>query len=142
MKPIDEIRCAMANIKDTQQIFVAFLEAYVDFNPPLKILLFDDEPDITLWLGLALEHSGLEVRASTQYSEEVFITELKTADILVLDYNMPVLGTEIAKVARNIKPNIKIIFITAYDNVADLENEIVLHKPFSIDELLKKIRTF
>ena len=109
------------------------------------ILLVDDQQQITDTGKEVLESIGYKVLIATngQHAIELFKANINEIDLVILDVVMPVMGgSEAARCIRQIKPQVKIIMSTGYDkNIqSDLDNEIMLGKPFSIAEMSHLIR--
>ena len=115
-----------------------------------KILLVDDEPDLTLTLKVGLEDCGLfEVDAFND--PELALSAFKPGkyDFLLIDVKMPKMnGYELYDKIRDIDSKVKSCFITAYDinyqalreQFPTLEMESYA-KPLEISELVRKINT-
>ncbi len=110
-----------------------------------KILIVEDDAQIVRVLKLELEHEGYLVETA---SEGLLGLEkaLKEPDLIVLDVMLPKMdGIEICKRVR-LKSRVPIIMLTAKDRIADrvggldIGADDYLTKPFSIEELLARIR--
>jgi two-component system response regulator ArlR len=110
-----------------------------------KILLVEDDAQILRVLKLELEHEGYEVDTAADGLAGLE-KALKEPDLVVLDLMLPKLdGLEVAGRARA-KSRVPIIMLTAKDRIPDriagldrgADDYIV--KPFSIEELLARIR--
>lgn len=113
-----------------------------------RILIVDDEPDITFTLKSGLENSGL-------FSVDVFndpklaLASFKPGnyDFLLIDIKMPKMnGYELYDKIKTIDNNVKSCFITAYDiNYQALRDQFptlemeCYAKPIEINELIRKI---
>jgi DNA-binding response OmpR family regulator len=122
-----------------------------------KILVVDDEPDITIAFKLALEGAGFIVDTN----ENPFVTLSKftpnSYDLVILDIRMPGMnGFELHEEMRKVDPHVLVCFITAgefyYDEVrgdgkekkeegqyCTLDGERFLQKPISNVDLVKRI---
>jgi CheY-like chemotaxis protein len=114
-----------------------------------RILIVDDDPDITKTYGLVLEDSGLyEVDT---YNEPLIALENfrpNFYDLALLDIRMPQMnGFELSNKIENIDNKIKVCFISAY-NVEDkalrekypsLQLKCFLPKPIAVSDLLKRL---
>jgi CheY-like chemotaxis protein len=83
----------------------------------LKVMLIDDDPDITLVFGDQLKCAGIIVDTFTNAEDALkhFIKSYYSYyDLIVTDIRMPGLnGFELYKQLKTFEPNIRILFITA-----------------------------
>ena len=116
---------------------------------PFRILLVDDEPDITSVTKRGLQSNGFEVDAFTDPAEA--LSNFKTAvyDLLLLDVKMPKMnGFELYQRINKIDNKIKVCFISAVESYAEefkkafpnQSESCFTRKPISIDELAKRIK--
>jgi DNA-binding response OmpR family regulator len=120
----------------------------------MKILLIDDEESIAFTLKLLLENQGheLNVVSDGESGINAFKTSLNSGnpfDLVITDYRMPDKdGAEVISELLALKPDQKIILITAYArdfarSISDRKDGVyVLVKPFeldALDDLIKKI---
>ena len=124
-------------------------------EPSLKrILIVDDDPDITLTFKIALEK---ENDNNKEFEVHIFndplsvLSQFKPSfyDLLLIDINMPDMnGFELCTEILKIDVNVKICFITAgevnHEAVRELYPTIsigcFIKKPVRIDYLLKRIK--
>jgi two-component system, OmpR family, response regulator ChvI len=113
-----------------------------------RILLVDDEPDLTYTLKLGLEDTGsFEVDAFND--PELALSAFKPGnyDFLLIDIRMPKMsGYEFYDKIKDIDGKVKSCFITAYEiNYQALREQFPLlkmecyAKPLEIDDLVRKI---
>ena len=113
----------------------------------MKALLLDDEILVLNNLKFLLKNfSQIDiVYESTSAAEVVSWIKENEADVLFIDISMPdINGIDLAEYASGIRPKLKIVFITAYDNYA-LEafraNTVdYLLKPITLPKLTKTIK--
>jgi CheY-like chemotaxis protein len=113
-----------------------------------RILVVDDEPDITFTLKEGLEKSGLfDVETFTDPSLALSNFKSGYYDFLLIDIRMPKIdGYELYDKIRTIDGKVKACFISAYnvnyqalrEQFPTLEMECYA-KPLEIDELIRKI---
>lgn len=113
-----------------------------------RILLLDDEPDVTELLEYKLEQEGYRVEVLNDPLEFVAKVREFEPDLLVLDIMMPELtGFQLCRIARSdpSMKNIPIIFLSARgdadDRIKGLEigADDYISKPFHSKELLLRI---
>jgi CheY-like chemotaxis protein len=113
-----------------------------------KILVVDDEPDITFTLKEGLEKSGLfDVETFTDPSSALSNFKSGYYDFLLIDIRMPKIdGYELYDKIRAIDAKVKACFISAYNvNYKALREQFptikmeCYAKPLEIDELIRKI---
>jgi two-component system, OmpR family, response regulator ChvI len=113
-----------------------------------KILIVDDEPDITESFGLALEDSGF--KDDKYYDPAVALASFKpnVYGLLILDVKMPKIdGFELYDKIKKIDNKVKVFFISAFDidraeiskKYPGLKIENFLPKPIQIPELIRRV---
>jgi CheY-like chemotaxis protein len=130
----------------------------------MKILVAEDELSIALHYRIFLQHAGHNVTLTSDGQEcldvykravnelfdrsEQYLTQHPPFDVVLLDVRMPKIdGREAAKLIREINPNQRIIFVTAYAKLADdilyeIPNNVeVLIKPVDLNTLLETIQS-
>jgi two-component system cell cycle sensor histidine kinase/response regulator CckA len=115
-------------------------------QPQLKetILLVEDEPAVRQLFAQALMRAGYRVfeARNGQEAVKVFDQHGDSVDLLLTDLRMPYMGgLELAQNLRARRVSLKLICISGYPGSTDtdLSNDF-LAKPFSRDDLLKKVR--
>jgi DNA-binding response OmpR family regulator len=115
----------------------------------IKILIVDDEDDITLSFKRILEIHGFTV--DTFNDPCLALSKFKTNyyDIALLDIKMPHLdGFDLYKKIKEIDNNIRIYFLTASEayyqqfrekDYSQLSRDLFIQKPIELEELLKRI---
>lgn len=114
-----------------------------------KILYVEDDTNLSFVVKDCLETAGHDVHHFTN-GEEALPAFLKFSyDIALLDVMLPKLdGFTLTKMIREKNPHIPIIFISAKAQLEDkleglsIGGDDYLFKPFSMDELLLKIKIF
>ncbi len=112
---------------------------------PFKILVVEDDAQIVRVLRLELEHEGYVVDTASDGLAGLE-KALKEPDLVILDVMLPKMdGLEVCTRVRH-KSNVPIIMLTAKDRIPDrvsgldLGADDYLTKPFSVDELLARVR--
>ncbi len=113
------------------------------------ILIIEDDISILRGLKDNLEYEGYAVVSETNGKKGLQLALEKNPDLLLLDIMLPGLnGYEICKKVKKEKPQLPIIMITArgseMDKVSglDIGADDYVTKPFSIPELMARIRAF
>ncbi|MFN8113523.1 MAG: response regulator transcription factor [Solirubrobacterales bacterium] len=113
-----------------------------------RILVVDDEASIAELLTIALRYEGFEVAAAADGPGCLDQVRTFRPDLIVLDVMMPGLdGFAVAERLAEQRSEIPIVFLTARDTTEDkvrgltLGGDDYVTKPFSIEELVARIRT-
>ena len=112
-----------------------------------KILLVEDEKDLTLIVADTLRGQGYEVVIAVDGEDGLEKFKTEAADIVVADVMMPQMdGFTMAKEIRKLSPTVPLLFLTAKSTIDDVEQgfEIgandYLKKPFELRELIVRIK--
>lgn len=112
---------------------------------PARILVVDDEQNITDLVATALRYEGFEVEAVGDGRSALQATESFRPDVVLLDIMLPdVDGYEILRRLRNNGYAVPVLFLTALDGVADRVHGLTaggddyITKPFSLEELVAR----
>jgi PAS domain S-box-containing protein len=113
------------------------------------ILIVEDDSSVRLAVVELLTELGYGVLEATDSRTAIPLlqsTEQKI-DLLVSDVGLPgMTGRHLAEIARQHRPNLKILFITGYTQSAALRSDFLtdgmdmILKPFSVDVMANKIR--
>jgi two-component system response regulator AlgR len=111
----------------------------------MKFLIVDDEPLAVMRLQKMLEYLGInDILTASNGKKAVEMVKIHHPHVVLLDIEMPVLrGIDAAPLIKQISPETKIIFCTAYDEYAikafDLSASDYLLKPVSKQRLLQAL---
>lgn len=112
-----------------------------------RILIVEDEEKIARFVTLELEHEGYQVEHAADGRTAVDLALERNYDLILLDVLLPQLnGMEVLRRVRKHK-DVPVIMVTARDAVMDKVAGLdagaddYLTKPFSVEELLARIRT-
>ncbi|MDI5963355.1 response regulator transcription factor [Streptomyces sp. SL13] len=114
---------------------------------PVRVLVVDDEPDLTDVLSGVLRYEGWTVRtAATGAAARVQARDLRP-DAIVLDWMLPDTdGITLLRELRDTLPGVCVLFLTARDAVEDRIAGITaggddyVTKPFSLEEVVARLR--
>ena len=115
-----------------------------------RVLVIEDEETIRLLLVEVLKDAGYQVvSAGDGPSGLRALQGMQRLDLLVTDVGLPggLNGRQVADAARQIRPGLKVLFITGYAQNAAVGNGLlepgmeILTKPFEISSFAAKVRT-
>ena len=116
-----------------------------------KILVVDDEANITRLVKISLESDNIEVIESSGGQEAIMLAVKKKPDLIILDLMMPRhSGYDILKMLKKheLTKIIPVLILTAKDTQIDREKCLnsgadgFVSKPFDLDELKKTVKKF
>ncbi len=111
--------------------------------PNAKILVVEDEAANRYSITKVLEKAGYDVRGVPDHREALYILNTEEPlDLLITDIIMPdrVNGFALARMARMRKPDLKVLYMTAFDIPTDEAEGKVLRKPISDTDLVSEVR--
>ncbi len=111
------------------------------------ILIVEDEVKLARFVELELSSEGYEITVVHDGLNALTLVRESSPDMILLDWMLPGMsGVEICRRLRSTGNKVPIIFLTARDEISDRvagldagANDYVV-KPFSIEELLARIR--
>ena len=120
----------------------------VRLDQSLRLLLVDDEPRLTDLLSEELVDQGYRVEVASTIADAWQFLHLEVLpELLVLDWSLPDgIGPDLCERMREDGIKIPVLMLTGHDEVSDrvlaLDAGVddYLVKPFSIDELLARLR--
>jgi two-component system OmpR family response regulator len=115
---------------------------------PVRILVVDDEPNIVDVISMALRFEGFDVEAAASGADAIAAVGARQPQLIVLDVMLPDIdGFEVARRLASAHLDVPIIFLTARDSTDDKVHGLTVGgddyvtKPFSLEELVARIRT-
>ena len=112
-----------------------------------RILLIDDEPRMLSLLNTLLTAEGYSIVSVQDGTKVPDLLNSETFDLMITDIRMtPINGIELLKIARQVRPSMPVIILTAYGSVETAIEAMKLGtfdyvtKPFKMDELLITIQ--
>jgi two-component system copper resistance phosphate regulon response regulator CusR len=114
----------------------------------MRILIVEDEHKTAAYLNKGLSESGFIVDHANNGEDGLFLATNYHYDLIILDIMLPKLdGWSIIVEIRRLHSDVRVLFLTARDNVEDkvkgleLGADDYLVKPFAFSELLARIRS-
>jgi DNA-binding response OmpR family regulator len=114
-----------------------------------RILVVDDEPDLTRVSTLALEYHGFKVDTFNDPQEALSKFKSGSYDLIILDIKMPKMdGFELYHEIKKKDNNAKVCFLTAselyYEEFRNkeyraLDRNLFIRKPINNEDLVKEI---
>jgi DNA-binding response OmpR family regulator len=117
-----------------------------------KILVIDDEPDLTYTLEKVLEDNGFKVESFNDPLLALNNYKVNFYDLIILDIKMPKIdGFELYIKIREKDPKVKICFLTAITTFKEdfrknrlalgntIKEDYFIHKPIKTEDLIIKL---
>jgi DNA-binding response OmpR family regulator len=115
-----------------------------------RIMVVDDELDLTLFYRMSLEYYGFEVETYNDPKRALSSFKPDYYDLIILDIKMPEMdGFELYREIKERDPNAKACFLTASElyykefrtkEYSTLDKELFIRKPIGNEELIKEIK--
>jgi two-component system, OmpR family, response regulator len=113
----------------------------------VRVLVVDDEPNISELLSMALRYEGWDVQTAGTGSQAISAAKAFRPDAVVLDMMLPDFdGLTVLRRMRQEDPAIPVLFLTARDAVEDrvagltAGGDDYVTKPFSLEEVVARLR--
>jgi CheY-like chemotaxis protein len=111
-------------------------------KPQYKILVVDDDPDLSKTFALMLEHEGHEVQTVDGGLAALAMLERRPFDVILTDHLMPGLkGDQLASLVKQRWPNLPLILTSgSVCHTIEADSPLngvdcLLNKPFTLAEL-------
>jgi two-component system OmpR family response regulator len=115
--------------------------------PRAKILVVEDEPNLSFVVSAALRVAGFSVVEASAGQEALDQAARGSVDLILLDVMLPDIdGFEICRRLRASGSELPVIFLTARDATADrvrgltIGGDDYLTKPFSVEEMVARVQ--
>jgi two-component system OmpR family response regulator len=112
-----------------------------------RVLVVDDEPNITELVAMALRYEGFTVKTAATGRGALTAVSQFSPSLVILDVMLPDIdGMEVLKRLNSAGTKVPIIFLTAKDGTEDKVHGLTIGgddyvtKPFSIEELMARVR--
>lgn len=113
----------------------------------MRLLLVEDDPDLSRQMKAVLEEGGYVVDASFDGEDGHFLGETESYDAIILDLGLPIMdGLSVLRKWREAGIKIPVLILTARDGwsekVAGLDAgaDDYVTKPFTVEEVLARVR--
>ncbi len=114
-----------------------------------RIMIIDDDEDVLTTLRVLLKSEGHTVIPMTDGLEAMeHLRSLERIDLLLVDLRMaPVDGMELIRVARETRPDMPVVVVSAYldDNTIKRIQEMgckgYIHKPFTAEKVVEQVQS-
>jgi CheY-like chemotaxis protein len=114
-----------------------------------KVLVIDDQPIVTDLLVSVLERMEYQAQVASCGKDGLEMFDSQQFDLVITDLGMPdISGWEVSKAVKQKKPGVPVVVITGWgvdpdpNKVRDSKVDLILTKPFQVDQLEKTIRRF
>lgn len=114
-----------------------------------RIMVVDDEPDLTLFYRMSLEFHGFKVDTFNDPKKALSAFKPDYYNLVILDIKMPGMdGFELNKELQKIDGKVNVCFLTASElyykefrkeEYCALDKELFIRKPVEDEELIKEI---
>jgi DNA-binding response OmpR family regulator len=114
-----------------------------------RIMVVDDEPDLTLFYRMSLEYHGFEVETFNDPRNALSNFKTDYYDLIILDIKMPGMdGFELYTEIQKRDKKVKVCFLTASElyykefrmkEYSALDKSLFIRKPIGNEEMLKEI---
>ena len=112
-----------------------------------RVLIVDDDPELRVFLRTELELDGYSCGEASTGQQALTLARQERWDLLLLDWSLPDFsGVEICQRLRRTDNSTPVLMLTARDDIKervealDAGADDYLTKPFSIEELLARVR--
>jgi DNA-binding response OmpR family regulator len=117
-----------------------------------NIMVVDDEEDILLLFKTFLEDNNSLINVNTETfesSQEALIRFIESHyDLAIIDVRMPgINGIQLFKIMRSIRPDVKVLFISALDSAEEFITMLpgigtsdIIKKPIDIEHFIEKVK--
>ena len=116
-------------------------------NAPTRILVVDDELNITELIAMALRHEGFLVETALTGRDALARVDSFKPALIILDVMLPDIdGHQVLRRVTTSGRSVPVIFLTARDSTEDKVHGLTVGgddyvtKPFSLEELIARIR--
>jgi YesN/AraC family two-component response regulator len=116
-------------------------------NKQISVIIVDDEEAIIDTVKTALSLNGYHCETAMSGTSALELINKTPFDIMITDIKMPSMnGLELTRKVKELKPDMKVIVMSGffgnfpYDEAIAMGASDFLEKPFSLRDLIKKIK--
>ena len=117
-----------------------------------KVLIIDDEPDVSMVLKMILDQNGFNADSCDDPNLALENFKAGSYDLLLLDIKIPEMdGFRLYQEMKRTDGNVKVCFLTASEmyyerfrneeEFNEIDKDLFLQKPIENEDLIKKINT-
>lgn len=109
------------------------------------VLVVDDEPGVLRLLDIVLREVGCDVKLAADAETALRELEKASADVVLTDVRLPGIdGLELAERIHSDEnlSDAHVILMSAYGRPHDLSGDDFLPKPFDLDRLVARVRSY
>jgi PAS domain S-box-containing protein len=105
------------------------------------VLLVEDQPNLRAIVTTLLEQLGFRVLSAAKGADALAILEREEAHLLFTDMVLPhgMDGVEIVRRARELRPELRVLYMSGYTDAGDTLDGPLLQKPFTLSGLAEAI---
>jgi DNA-binding response OmpR family regulator len=138
------------DVTPTNSVSEQSVTSCLSSNNKKRVMVVDDEPDITFTLQAGLIDGGFDVDVFTD--PELALSSFKPGlyDLVLIDIMMPKMdGFVLYERLKTVEPDVKVCFLTAGEMYREeirqeehgtLNKDLFLQKPISTDDLIREIK--
>lgn len=139
---------ASSGYKDDKEMYKEVKEKYGNQqeSEPIRVLVVEDEETILNSTVEMLRMVNLDAEGAENGQIAWEMIQKENFQLIISDINMPVMdGSKLVQLVKESNPKLNFIFMTGYAVTEEINKSIkladgIIHKPFSIDVLIDKIK--
>lgn len=104
------------------------------------ILIVEDEPLVCETIELILSDRGYDVLTAADGAGALRVVAEQPVDLLFTDVAMPGMnGFQLAAEAKRLRPELRVLFMTGYDERTEADDGKLIRKPLHAEDVLMEI---
>ena len=117
----------------------------MDLSPPQIAIMDNDEDTVNLFTDVIQMNGYIVIGFENPYFLIDYINENpEQLEFIIIDYRMPQMtGCKLANQINKINPNIKMVFVTGYDNIINNTlNLEIFKKPLTVSQIIEIVNKY